>query len=80
MKHVESRGWTKDIDTAKAALTLWPLTWTLKRRGGGEGGGVKREQQDASSHTLSTLFGCVDIVDMAELDFFPTVDVMNVEY
>ena len=82
MKHVELRGWTKDIDTAKAALTLWPLTWTLKRRGGGGRGSqeAKREQQDASSHTLSMLFGCVDIVDMAELDFFPTVDVMNVEY
>ena len=79
MKHVESRGWTKDIDTAKAALTLWPLTWTLKRREG-EGGGVKREQQDASSHTFSMLFGCAEMVDMAELDFFPTVDVMNVEY
>ena len=46
----------------------------------GEGGGVKREQQDASSHTFSMLFGCVDMVDMAELDFFPTVYEMNVEY
>ena len=55
--------------------------WHGHSRGGeGEGGGVKREQQDASSHTLSTLFGCVDMVDMAALDFFPTVDEMNVEY
>ena len=39
--------------------------WHGHSRGGeGEGGGVKREQQDASSHTLSTLFGCVDMVDI----------------
>ena len=51
-------GWTKDIDTAKAALTLWPLTWTLKRRGGGGRGSQEGATGCVFAYSLNALWMC----------------------